>query len=75
MVASAKVSDEETALEPVAVCVVETESSAVVERACVDSRLLDIEPSVVETDEGRHGPRPDLFFFLSINRWRCRLIL
>jgi hypothetical protein len=56
VVASTKVSDEETALEPVAVCVVETESSAVVERASVDSRLLDIEPSVVETDEGRHGP-------------------
>lgn len=56
MVPSAKVSDDETALEVVVVCAVMTESSAVVDRVTVVSGLLDIAPSVVETDEGRHGP-------------------
>ena len=67
MVPSAKVSDDEAASEVVVVCVVMTECSAVVDKVSVVSELLDIAPSVVETDEGRHGPALTLWIAKATN--------
>ena len=78
VVSSLRVAEDEISPETVVASVVVTESSAVVDRGSVVSGLLDTElsmvvdsiavsVSVVETDDGRHGPALTLWMAKTAN--------